>query len=116
MTSPIKHISHRVGVMYLGKLMELADKIALFQDPLHPYTEALLTAVPDPESPKPHARRQRIVLKGDVPSPISPPPGCRFHTRCPYVFNRCHIEEPTFWEVRPGHSVPCHLRDATDGR
>ncbi len=112
----IKHISHRVGVMYLGKLVELADKAALFQNPLHPYTEALLSAVPHPEPPKPHARRQRIVLKGDIPSPIIPPAGCRFHTRCPYVFDRCQIEEPTFREVRPGHSVACHLRDATDGR
>jgi oligopeptide/dipeptide ABC transporter ATP-binding protein len=112
----IKHISHRVGVMYLGKLVELAGKTALFQDPLHPYTEALLSAVPHPEPPKADARRQRIVLKGDVPSPVRPPPGCRFHTRCPYVFDRCLIEEPTLQEVLPGHSVACHLRDATDDR
>ena len=110
----IKHISHRVGVMYLGKLVEIADKTALFQHPLHPYTEALLSAVPYPEPPKPDARRQHIVLKGDVPSPVRPPSGCRFHTRCPHVFDRCRIEEPTFREVRPGHSVACHLRDAAD--
>lgn len=106
----VEHISHRVGVMYLGKLVELTDKQSLFREPLHPYTEALLAAVPKPVT-KPAAKRERIVLTGDVPSPINPPSGCRFHTRCPYVVSRCKTEEPAFREVRPRHWVACHLRD-----
>jgi oligopeptide/dipeptide ABC transporter ATP-binding protein len=104
----VEHISHRVGVMYLGKLVELTDKVSLFREPLHPYTEALLAAVP---RPTPRAATKREVLAGDVPSPINPPSGCRFHTRCPYAISRCKAEEPAFREVRPGHWVACHLRE-----
>jgi oligopeptide/dipeptide ABC transporter ATP-binding protein len=108
----VKHISHRVAVMYLGKLMEMTDTATIFGDPLHPYTEALLSAVPKPEPPKRGTKRERIILRGDVPSAIKPPPGCRFHTRCPYATKRCMVEEPMFREVKSGHWVACHLHDA----
>jgi peptide/nickel transport system ATP-binding protein/oligopeptide transport system ATP-binding protein len=104
----VEHISHRIAVMYLGKFVELTDKRTLFATPLHPYTEALLSAVPVPD---PKAKKgKRIILTGDVPSPINPPPGCTFHTRCPYAEDRCRVEVPEFREVRPNHWVACHLR------
>jgi oligopeptide/dipeptide ABC transporter ATP-binding protein len=104
----VEHISHRIAVMYLGKIVELTDKRSLFLHPQHPYTEALLSAVPVPD---PRIQRKRVILSGDVPSSISPPAGCRFHTRCPYAEQRCRIEEPLMKEVRPGHFVACHLRE-----
>jgi oligopeptide/dipeptide ABC transporter ATP-binding protein len=103
----VEHISHRVAVMYLGQLVEVADKARLFASPQHPYTEALLSAVP---MAKPGARRDRVILRGDIPSPIDPPPGCRFHTRCPYAEERCRREIPVMREVATGHVVACHLR------
>jgi oligopeptide/dipeptide ABC transporter ATP-binding protein len=103
----VEHISHRVAVMYLGRIVEYTDKRTLFTAPLHPYTESLLLAVPVPD---PTVKRQKRVLKGDVPSPVKPPPGCHFHTRCPYVFDRCKVEDPALREVKPGQYVACHLR------
>ena len=105
----VEHISHRVAVMYLGRIVEMTDKRSLFEMPLHPYTEALLSAVP---IPKASARsRKRVILKGDVPSPINPPPGCHFHARCPYAMPRCRTDVPALREVTPGHLVSCHLHD-----
>jgi oligopeptide/dipeptide ABC transporter ATP-binding protein len=103
----VEHISHRIAVMYLGRIVEYTDKKTLFMRPLHPYTESLLLAVPVPD---PKVKRQKRVLQGDVPSPIKPPPGCHFHTRCPYVVDRCRLESPLLREVKPGQMVACHLR------
>jgi oligopeptide/dipeptide ABC transporter ATP-binding protein len=105
----VEHISHRVAVMYLGRIVEMADKDSLFEAALHPYTEALLSAVP---LPRPGAgRRKRVILAGDVPSPINPPPGCHFHTRCPYAMRRCRSDEPVLRQVLPKHWAACHLHD-----
>lgn len=103
----VRHISDRIGVMYLGKLVEIADKRSLFRAPQHPYTEALLASVPNPD---PRRRKKRIVLKGDPPSPVNPPKGCNFNTRCPYAFDRCFHEEPALRELASGHRAACHLR------
>jgi oligopeptide/dipeptide ABC transporter ATP-binding protein len=106
----VEHISHRVAVMYLGRIVELADKRELFGNPLHPYTESLLAAVPVPD---PTVERNRVIVQGDVASPINRPSGCHFHTRCPLAFDRCRIESPPLVEVKPGHVVSCHLRQPT---
>ena len=105
----VEHLTHRVAVMYLGKIVELADRRTLFSHARHPYARALLSAVPLPD---PAAKRDRVILTGDVPSPINPPSGCRFHTRCPYVFDRCRVEEPALREMPgggPGQRAACHL-------
>jgi oligopeptide/dipeptide ABC transporter ATP-binding protein len=102
----VKHISDRVGVMYLGHMVEIGSKKSLFHKPLHPYTEALLSAAPQP---KRNVTRERIILQGDVPSPANPPHGCPFHTRCPKAFDRCSLERPILKEVLPDHQVACFL-------
>ena len=104
--SVVKHISDRVGVMYLGRMVEMADKHSLYDQPKHPYTQALLSAVPVAD---PDIKRERIILEGDVPSPSNPPTGCAFHTRCPYAMDICHQVRPEFKKVDNRHSVACHL-------
>ncbi|RXZ78776.1 dipeptide ABC transporter ATP-binding protein [Paenibacillaceae bacterium] len=106
--SVVEHISDRIGVMYLGALVETANKDDLYERPLHPYTKALLSSVPVPD---PSSTRERIILKGDLPSPVDPPSGCRFHTRCPSCMEVCKTQAPAFLEVEPGRQVACHLYD-----
>lgn len=113
--SVIRHIATRVAVMYVGKIVELADRDALYENPLHPYTQSLLSAVPIPDPVK-ERQRKRIVLKGDIPSPVNPPPGCRFHTRCPVAFERCKTEVPAFKDYGGGHFTACHWVEEHGGK
>jgi oligopeptide transport system ATP-binding protein len=106
--SMVRHISHRVAVMYLGKMVELTDRDRLYDNPQHPYTKALLSAVPIPD-PEVEEKRNRIIMEGDVPSPLNPPKGCNFNTRCPIAEDRCFEEDPTFKQISNGHWCACHL-------
>ncbi|WP_059173297.1 ABC transporter ATP-binding protein [Bacillus sp. FJAT-27445] len=104
--SVVKHMSDRIGVMYLGNMVEIADKDSLYAEPLHPYTQALISAIP---SPDPKKKKERIILTGDVPSPLNPPSGCPFHPRCPMAMEQCSVTKPELKEVKPSHRVACHL-------
>ncbi|KAA0546507.1 dipeptide ABC transporter ATP-binding protein [Bacillus sp. BGMRC 2118] len=104
--SVVKHMSDRIGVMYLGGLVEVAEKNSIYSEPLHPYTQALISAIPEPD---PRKKKDRIILEGDVPSPINPPSGCTFHPRCRHAMPECQQEKPALKEVKPGHRVACHL-------
>ena len=106
--SVVRHISDRIGVMYLGNLVELADSDELYKNPIHPYTKTLMSAVPIPDPVKTR-ERERLILEGDIPSPINPPSGCKFHTRCPFATERCKLETPEFKEYGSGHFAACHL-------
>lgn len=110
--SVVEHISDRVGVMYLGKLVEVTTRAELYRNPQHPYTQALLSAIP---IPKPRAKRERVLLKGEIPSPLNPPSGCRFHPRCPIAVDRCRVEDPVFELKSPDHWVACHLVERAGG-
>ena len=103
--SVVKHISDHIGVMYLGSMVEFGDKKSIFENPLHPYTQALFSAVPNPN---PDVKMNRIVLKGDIPSPANPPKGCKFHTRCPMAKEICSHIAPVYKEYEPGHFAACH--------
>jgi peptide/nickel transport system ATP-binding protein/oligopeptide transport system ATP-binding protein len=104
----VEHISDRVAVMYLGKMVEQSKSVELFKYPLHPYTRALMSAIP---IPNPRIKRERMILQGDVPSPLNPPAGCRFHPRCPFAQPRCSVEEPQLRELKPDHLVSCHFAE-----
>jgi len=106
----VKYISDRIAVMYLGQIVELASSEDLYDQPQHPYTKALMSAIPIPD-PEAEAKKERIILQGELPNPISPPSGCPFRTRCPFAMERCAQEKPAFREVRPGHWAACHLHD-----
>ncbi|MFD9032887.1 ABC transporter ATP-binding protein [Streptomyces sp. NPDC059567] len=113
--SVIRHVSDRIAVMYLGKIVELADRKSLYESPMHPYTKALMSAVPVPDPRRRGAKSERILLQGDVPSPIAPPPGCRFHTRCWKATDVCKTVEPPMLELRPGQRVACHHPENAEG-
>ncbi|MGW6568703.1 ABC transporter ATP-binding protein [Streptomyces sp. NPDC054975] len=113
--SVIRHVSDRIAVMYLGKIVELADRKSLYESPMHPYTRALMSAVPIPDPRRKGAKSERILLTGDVPSPIAPPPGCRFHTRCWKATDVCRTTEPPLLELRPGQRVACHHPENAEG-
>ncbi len=113
--SVVRHISNRVAVMYVGKIMEIADRDDLYENPLHPYTIALLSAIPIPD-PSVEQRRKRIILSGDIPSPVNPPSGCRFHTRCPVAFARCKVEVPAMLTYGPSHQAACHWVEEHGGQ